>query len=85
MHLASATIADTGERNVAPWRASDRAELDLGVASREDAGRRVGQEVVRHRPLADPPGMKLLALRRQGYFGTAVGKEVGFSMVRKSP
>ena len=41
--------------------------------------------LVRHRPLADPPGMKLLALRRQGYFGAAVGKEVGFSMVRKSP
>jgi hypothetical protein len=42
-------------------------------------------ELVRHRPLADPPGMKLLALRRQGYFGAAVGKEVGFSMVRTSP
>jgi adenylate cyclase len=42
-------------------------------------------ELVRHRALADPPWMKLLALRRQGYFGAAVGKEVGFSMVRKSP
>src|SRR5260370_1949679 len=29
--------------------------------------------------------MKPLALRRLGYFSAAVGKEVGFSMVRKSP
>ena len=29
--------------------------------------------------------MKLLGLRRLGYFSAAVGREVGFSMVRKSP
>jgi len=41
--------------------------------------------LVRHRPSADPPWMKLLALRRLRYFSAAVGKEVGFSMARKSP
>jgi hypothetical protein len=42
-------------------------------------------ELVRHRPSADPPWMKLSGLGRLGYLGAAVGKEVGFSMVRKSP
>ena len=41
--------------------------------------------LVRHRPLADPPWMKLLALPRLGYSSAAAGKEVGFSLVRKSP
>jgi hypothetical protein len=41
--------------------------------------------LVRHRPSVDPPWMKLLALQRLGYFSAALGKEVGFSMVRKSP
>jgi hypothetical protein len=41
--------------------------------------------LVRHRPSVDPPWLKLLALRRLGYFSAALGKEVGFSMVRKSP
>ena len=41
--------------------------------------------LVFHRPLADPPWMKLLTLPRLGYSNAAVGKEVGFSLVRKSP
>ena len=34
---------------------------------------------------ADPPWMKLLALRCVGYRRDAVGTEVGISMVRASP
>jgi len=52
-----------------------------------DRRRRLGRLpiLVRHRPLADPPWMKLLTLPRLGYSNAAVGKEVGFSLVRKSP
>jgi hypothetical protein len=41
--------------------------------------------LVPHRPLADPPLLKLAAGLRLPYYIAAASKEVGLSMVRESP